>query len=247
MLSVIAMKYASKLRFLALALCAFASLAQRSSQLTTPMPLPPGSTLVIGFLGGYDRWNDEHRSVRRLVIKLREKPGVYSESISNSRRSLALKLIRQALDTNRNGKLDPEEIKNARVILFGQSWGGSTAIATARVLQALDVPVLLSVQIDSVGFHDDLIPSNVRAAVNFYQHDPFTTIHGRKQIRAADPAQTTILGNFASSYAFRSIDESNASKARQIFGGSHTKMELDPLVWNRVEQYIVDAIARRLP
>jgi hypothetical protein len=24
-------------------------------------------------------------------------------------------------------------------------------------------------------------------------------------------------------------------------------MELDPLVWNRVEQYIVDAIARRLP
>jgi len=130
---------------------------------------------------------------------------------------------------------------------LGQSWGGAAAIATARDLEALGVQVLLTVQVDSVGVRDDLIPSNVRSAVNFYQHDPFTTIHGRKKIRAADPVATKILGNFESTYTFRSIDESNASKARQVFGGSHTKMELDPLVWNRVEQYIVDAIARRLP
>lgn len=244
------MKHAFKLRKcapLVLALCTPFAGAQRYSQLETPTPLPSGSTLVVGFLGGYDRWNDEHRSIRQLVLRLRERPGVYAESISNHRRALALKLIRQALDTNRNGELDPQERSKARVILLGQSWGGAAAIATARDLEALGVQVLLTVQVDSVGVRDDLIPSNVRSAVNFYQHDPFTTIHGRKKIRAADPVATKILGNFESTYTFRSIDESNASKARQVFGGSHTKMELDPLVWNRVEQYIVDAIARRLP
>jgi len=221
--------------------------AQRLSQLKTPTPLPPGSTLVIGFLGGYDGWNDPHRSVRQLVVKLRERPGVYAESISNHHRALALKLIFEALDTNSNGRLDPDETAQPRVILFGQSWGGAAAIATAGDLRKLGIPVLLTVQIDSVGVRDDIVPSNVRSAVNFYQHDVFTTIHGRKKIRAADPAATRILGNFESSYTFRSVDESNASKARQVFGGSHTKMELDPVVWNRVEQYIVDAIARRLP
>ena len=221
--------------------------SQRLSQLTTPTPLAPGSTLVIGFLGGYDRWDDEHRSVRQLVLKLRQRPNVYAESISNHHRALALKLLRQALDTNHNNRLDPDEIANSRIILFGQSWGGAAAIALARDLQRMGIPVLLTVQIDSVGVHDDLIPSNVRAAANFYQHDPFTTIHGRSQIRAADPSRTMILGNFQSSYVFRSVDESNATKARQVFGGSHTKLELDPVVWSRVEQYISDAIARRLP
>jgi len=243
------MNQAFKLRVSVLclmALCTFAS-AQRFSQLTIPRPLPPGSTLVIGFLGGYDGWNDEHRSVRQLVLSLRERPGVYAESISNHHRALALKLIREALDANRNGQLDPDEIANARVILFGQSWGGAAAIETAIDLQKLGIPVLLTVQVDSVGVHDDVIPSNVRAAVNFYQHDPLTTIHGRKKIRAVEPLKTRILGNFQSSYIFRSVDESNASKARRVFGGSHTKMEQDPLVWNRVEQYIVEAISRRLP
>lgn len=219
--------------------------AQRASQLSTPRPLPPGSTLVIGFLGGYDRWDDSHRAVRQLVLTLRERPGVYADSISNHRRALALKLIREALDTNRDGKLDAQERANGRVILFGQSWGGAAAVATARDLEKLGIPVLLTAQVDSVGVHDDVIPANVRAAVNFYQHDPFTTIHGRARIRASDPSKTLILGNFESSYVFRSVDESNASKARQVFGGSHTKMEVDPVVWSRVEQYISDAIARR--
>ena len=233
--------------FCAMALCVFPSAAQVLSQLVTPTPLPAGSTLVVGFLGGYDRWDDEHRSVRRLVLDLRQRPGVFAESIANHRRKLALQLIRRAVDSNQNGRLDPEEIDNARIVLFGQSWGGAAAVTTARDLQRMGVPVLLTIQIDSVGLHDDIVPANVKAAVNFFQHDPFTTIHGRRRIRAADPSRTTILGNFDSSYTFRSLDESNASKARQVFGGSHTKMELDPVVWNRVKQYISDAIARRLP
>lgn len=226
------------------ALCCPMLCAQRLSDLATPTPIPLGATLVIGFLGGYERWNDEHRSIRQLTLKLRKKPGVYAESISNHNSPIALKLIHRALDTNRNGKLDPDERARARIILYGQSWGGAAAIATARDLEKLGIPVLLTVQVDSVGVHDQVIPANVMAAANFYQHDPLT-IQGRQDIRAADPARTRILGNFRESYIQRSIDETDASWARRTFGGSHAKMELDPAIWNQVEQYVVDAISRR--
>lgn len=240
----------SKLRIcvpLVMGLCIGPGYAQRLSQLSTLTPVPQGSAVVVGFLGGYERWNDEHRSVRRLVLKLRQTPGVYAESVSNHHRAVALAFILRALDTNGDRQLNAVEKSQARIILFGQSWGGAAAISTARDLQERGIPVLLTIQIDSVGGHDASIPSNVHAAVNFYQHDPFTAIHGRKGIRVADPARTVILGNFESSYARRSVDESNASLARRIFGGSHTKLELDPAVWNRVERYISDAIARRMP
>ena len=159
--------------------------AQRLSDFATPAPLPAGSTLVIGFPGGYDRWDDEHRSVRQLVLKLRGRPGVYAESIGNHHRKLALTLIRRA--------------RPARIILLGQSWGGAAVVDTARDLQRLGIPVLLTLQVDSVGRNDAAIPANVRNAVNFYQHDLFT-IQGRREIHAADPSKTQILGNFKFSY-----------------------------------------------
>ena len=216
--------------------------AQRYSDLTVPTPIPPGSTLVIGFLGGYERWNDEHRSVRRLVLKLRQRNGVFAESISNHNQRVALKLIRRALDTNGNGKLDAGEKARARIILFGQSWGGGATLDVAQKLDRLGVPVLLTVQVDSVGLRDGVVPANVKAAVNFYQHDPLT-IEGRSKIRAADSSKTAILGNFEESYIGRSVDKTNSSWARSTLGGSHAKMELDPEVWDRVEQYIDDAIS----
>ena len=224
--------------------CCQAACAQWLSDLATPTPVPPGSTLVIGFLGFYERWDDENRGVRKVVLSLRQQPGVYAESISNHRRSVALSLILRALDTDRNGRLDPGEKARARIILFGQSWGGGAAIATARALQKLGISVLLTVQVDSVGARDGTIPANVRAAVNFFQHDPFT-IQGRGEIHAADPQRTLILGNFRSSYLSRSIDESGSSWMRRTLGGGHIKMELDPAIWRSVQQYISDAIARR--
>jgi len=221
--------------------------AQRFADLDVPTPIPPGSTLVVGFLGGYERWNDEHRSVRKLVLKLRERPGIFAESISNHNQRIALKLIRRALDTNRDGNLDVEERMQARVILFGQSWGGGATLNIARELDRLGVPVLLTVQVDSVGVRDRIVPSNVRAAVNFYQHDPLT-IEGRSEIRAADSSRTAILGNFEKTYTDRPPDRStssNSSWARSTLGGSHARMELDPEVWDSVEHYINEAIAKR--
>jgi pimeloyl-ACP methyl ester carboxylesterase len=220
--------------------------AQRLSDFVVPTPIPPGSTLVVGFLGGYERWDDEHRSVRRLVLKLRARNGVFAESISNHRQRIALRLIRRTLDTNGDGKLDPAERAVARVILFGQSWGGAATLNIARQLDRLGVPVLLTIQVDSVGLRDQIVPANVRAAVNFYQRDPLT-IEGRSEIRAADSSRTAILGNFKQSYIWRPVDRaatSNSSWVRSTLGGSHARMELDPAIWNSVERFINEAISR---
>ena len=57
--------------------------------------------------------------------------------------------------------------------------------------------MILTVQVDSVAKpfqNDDLIPSNVLQAANFYQ--ACGLIRGRAKIIPADPTRTTILGNF---------------------------------------------------
>ena len=229
-------------RFFAAAVVLAVSLhAQRLKDFTTPTPMPAGSTLVVGFLGGFERWNDEDRSVRRVVLRLRERPGVFAESAGNHRRGAALKFIRRALDTDGDGELNRAECASARVVLFGQSLGGAAAVKTARALEKLGVPVLLTAQVDSVGTGDEVIPANVRAAVNFFQHD-LLSIQGEDEIRAADPQRTRILGNFQTSYYFRSFDRTRASWLRRTMGRSHVKMEQDEGLWRLIEQYIVDAI-----
>jgi pimeloyl-ACP methyl ester carboxylesterase len=239
---------AKRVRLAAAMMASFAALgaAQRLSDFTTPRPMPSGSVLVVGFLGGFERWDDDKRSVRKLALDLRSRGlgNWFAETAANRHRRAALKLITRALDTNGDGRLDAGECAAARIILYGQSLGGAAAVETARDLDRLGVPVLLTVQVDSVGLHDSVIPANVREAVNFYQHDLFTPIHGNTGISAADPSRTRILGNYELSYLFRRVDPAEASWARRKFGGSHTKMELDPALWNRVEHLIIEAGSR---
>ena len=216
-------------------------LGQSLTDFTVPLPLPTGSTLVIGFLGGWERWDDPHRGVRKLAIKLRGTPGVYAETVSNHRQSVALALIQAAFDGNHNGRLDPDERAGARIILYGQSLGGGAAVNLARKLQALGIPVLLTVQVDSVGRSDAMIPANVAAAANLFQHDG-PPIMGRTRIRAIDPSRTRILGNFQYRYWFESVDMSSATWARKHLGGAHARMEQDPRVWAEVGLLIRQSI-----
>ena len=224
------------------ALCVGLCRSQQLKDFTVPRPLPPGGILVVGFLGGFEHWNDEQRGVRKIANELGGLgiPNLYAETVSNHRRRTAMKMIRAALDTNRNGRIDPEEAASAKIVLYGQSWGGAAVVKTARDLNKHGVPVLLTVQVDSVGLKDGVIPPNVRAAANFYQHDLFT-IRGRSEIRAADPSRTRIIGNQQQTYYFRPMEPS-LSWARRTMGGSHAKMEQDPIVWMQVEALIVNAI-----
>jgi hypothetical protein len=92
----------------------------------TQTPTPGNSYLVIGFMGGVEAWDADKHTVRKLGLKLRslDLPNVYVETIENRRVTLALQLIQNALDRNRDGELDEEERASARVILYGHSLGG---------------------------------------------------------------------------------------------------------------------------
>ena len=47
------------------------------------------------------------------------------------------------------------------LVMYGQSFGGAAVVKLARQLQAMSLPVLLTIQIDSVGRDDSVIPQNV--------------------------------------------------------------------------------------
>jgi hypothetical protein len=222
---------------------------QHYSDFTTPVPLPGDHVLVIGFLGGRDDWDDDRRSLRRLALRLRAMrlQGVHVETVQNTRRDVALRLVREAFDRNRDGQLAPSEKAAARLIVFGQSFGGAAVVKFARQLHALGVPILLTVQIDSVGRGDGIIPPNVRRAANLYQHEGLV-IEGEAPIVAEDPQKTEILGNFLYVYKDKNIDLSHETWWRKIFRVPHLKMENDPEVWAHVERLILDEVHRlRLP
>ena len=224
-----------------LILMAPACAGQQFSDFTTPVPLPDNSALVIGFLGGFEHWDDSHRGVRKTALRLRSR-GLYAETVENHRRSLARRLIYKALDANRDGRLDAREKSRARIILYGQSLGGWAVVRLARELDKAGISVLLTVQVDSVGIADAVIPANVHAAANLFQRD-FWPLRGAPQIRAADPKRTRILGNFQYHYDSALVVSPDESVARMVLMGAHNKMELDPAVWEQVEGLIASAIA----
>ncbi len=183
-------------------------------EISTPAPMPRGSLLVIGFLGAWEDWDNEKRSVRKLALALRARqlPGVFVETAGNHDRRTVLKFIRRALDQNRDKKLDADEKRSVSVICYGQSFGGAACVKLARDLDKLGVAVRLTVQIDSVGRNDDWIPPNVSRALNLYQRDP-GPVWGENDIKAVDPSRTTILGNLRFFYFFRRVDMSDYPRA----------------------------------
>lgn len=216
---------------------------QRYSDFITPTPLPPDQYLVIGFLGGRQPWNNAKEGTRRLALKLRAMnlPGVHVETVENARRPLALELIRNAFDRNQDGRLDEAERQRVRLILYGQSFGGAAVVKLARELHALDIPVLLTVQIDSVGREDAEIPANVRRAANLHQQDGLI-VRGEKEIRAQDPTKTEILGNLRFRYQEKQVDMAGVAWHKRILRDAHAKMDRDSEVWAQVEELILAVI-----
>jgi len=210
-----------------------------------PVPLPPGSMVIVGFLGGWERWDDGRRSVRRLALRLRELglPGLHVQTAGNHDRKLVHNILLDSLDRDGDGRLSREEAESADFVFYGQSFGGAAAVYLARGLAPHGVPVRLTVQVDSVGRRDHLIPPNVARALNLYQRDP-GPIRGEPAIRAADPSRTTILGNLPFTYLFREVDMSSYPAIARRIGLSHWKMDNDPAVWAIVETAIRAEITR---
>jgi hypothetical protein len=209
-----------------------------------PIGLPPA--MVIGFVGGFVKHNASAHSTVQVVDHLRNEypAGVYVEAFENHRRQDAYREILRRLDLNKDGTLSTEEKRNARIIIFGHSWGASETVTLARKLEKDGIPVLLTIQVDSVskiGQNDSVIPANVGQAVNFYQPDGI--IHGRPQIRAADPARTEIVGNFRFDYKTNPISCEGYPWFDRVLVKAHTEIECDPKVWDQVESLIYSKLA----
>jgi hypothetical protein len=228
----------------AVLLCPSSS-AQQLKDFSTPTPLASGDTLIIGFLGGIEKWKDENRPVNELAVRLRDAgvAGVYVETAEHAHRGEVFKLLRAASARDSKGHCTPAGCRSLRIILYGHSMGGAATVKLARELKKIGLPVALTVQVDSVGSSDAVIPSNVARAANLYQRDSWM-LHGRTQIRAEDPKKTEILANLRYTYDGKWVDISQATIPEQVARTRHTQMEFDPEVWQRVESYILDELHR---
>ncbi len=200
---------------------------------------PP--VIVVGFVGGFVRHDNAVHSPVQLAARIREghPSGVQVEVYENRRREQAYQEILKLLDADHDGKLSEEEKRTAQIIIYGMSWGGSETVSLARELSDQKIPVLLTIQVDSVaklGENDAVIPANVAEAANFYQAEGL--LHGQTAIRSAEGASTRILGNFRIAYGEKTLKCENYPWYDRVFMKYHTEIECDPAVWKQVEVLI---------
>ena len=190
--------------------------------------------IVIGFMGGFARSNDQKHPEVQFAQYLREhyRYDVHAEVYGNHHGRRALQEVQRFLDGDRDGTLTSAEKENAKIILYGHSWGATETVVFARELGKRGIPVLLTVQVDSIakpGRDNSMIPANVAKAFNFYQSGG--PLHGRAEIFAADPAQTQIIGNLHMTYEGHSINCDNYPWFARTFNKPHHEIENDPRVW----------------
>jgi hypothetical protein len=204
------------------------------------------SSIVIGFVGGFVRHDNRHHGPVVFAEHLRTTApkDTYIQVFENRHRGAAYRTIIRLLDRNHDGVLSQEEKSLARIILYGQSWGASATVLLARELNRAGIPVLLTVQVDSVKklWRDDsVVPPNVAAAANFYQ--PHGIVRGRQQITAADPTRTQILGNYRFDYKKDPVQCDGYTWADRFFTRGHMQSECDPHLWSQVEDLVRQRLA----
>lgn len=203
--------------------------------------LPSPGVIVIGFVGGFVRRNDTVHQEVQLAAHLRNQypDRMQVKMFENRQGRQAHRAVLGMLDADRDGELSDREKRAARIVIYGHSWGASEGVTLARRLGQDGIPVLLTIQVDSVsklGQDDKVIPANVGQAVNFYQLNGL--LHGRREILAADGLRTQILGNFQVDYRTKRVSCDGFPWYAQTFMSPHIKIECDPSVWNQVESLI---------
>lgn len=201
------------------------------------------SYILVGFVGGFVRHTNAHHGPVKVAHSLEQGSAkdAYVEVFENRHRKTALKTIVHLLDANRDGVLSGQEKADARIMLFGQSWGASAVVLLARELDRIGVPVMLTVQVDSVPKfwqNDKLIPDNVAAAVNFYQ--PHGLVHGSREIKAVDNSKTRILGNYRFDYHQAPVRCEGYSWFDRYITPDHMQSECDPHIWTQVEDLMLE-------
>jgi len=193
--------------------------------------------IVIGFLGGFIKRNDvKHPEVLFAnYLRSRYAPIVRVAVFGNHEAESALKLIRVGMDADKNGAPGSTEKETVKIILYGHSWGASQVLEFARALEQQEIPVALTIQIDSVRKirqDDRTVPANVAKAINFYQRKGLTP--GRPLIIPEDAKRTRILGNFQMTYKDKDVRCGNYQWFSRTLNKPHHQIENDPHVWDQI-------------
>jgi hypothetical protein len=203
--------------------------------------------IVIGFMGGHIHAGNLAHGEARLARDLDQRypTDVNAMTFANRDAGEALRTVLWLLNTGKDGtgkdgRLSEAEKRAARIVIYGHSWGASEAVHFAKELDRRGIPVLLTIQVDSVeksGEDDGSIPPNVREAINFYQAEGL--LHGRSSIHAMDPKRTKILGSYESKYKSSPVSCAGYSWFARAFMRPHIEIENDGAVWDRIEALIV--------
>jgi hypothetical protein len=194
-----------------------------------------GKVIIVGFVGGFVSQDDAKHPEVQFASYLRDRyPLIQVVVFGNHHGRKALHEVARMIDSDGDGVLTPSEKRESTIIIYGHSWGAAEAVTFAHALGQIGIPVALTIQIDTIakpGSKGAIIPANVASAINFYQtRGP---LHGIPEIVAADPKQTTILGNILMTYEDRPIDCRNYSWYARVFNRPHHEIENDFRVWDR--------------
>jgi hypothetical protein len=203
--------------------------------------LPIRKVIVIGFVGGFVKHDDAKHAEVQFAAQLRHRypTAVDVKIFGNHSRQAALDHVLRLLNSTGGGMLTAADRAQAKIIIFGHSWGGTETVTLARELERKRIPVLLTIQIDSIskpGEENSVIPSNVEKAVNFYQSRGL--LHGRAEILAMDPLRTNIVGNFEMTYKDHPVNCDEFPWFARVFTKPHIEIENDPRVWAEVASLI---------
>jgi hypothetical protein len=230
-----------KVRILALVLASAIFAALGAAQVSVPKVRSSparsagGKVIIIGFVGGFVSQDDMKHPEVQFAAYLRDRyPLIEAEVFGNHHGRKALHEVVRMLDSDGDGVLTPDEKSESTIIIYGHSWGAAETVTFAQALGQMGIPVALTIQIDTIakpGSRGAIVPANVASAINFYQtRGP---LHGRPEIVAADPKQTTILGNILMTYEDRPINCANYTWYARVFNKPHHEIENDFRVWDR--------------
>jgi hypothetical protein len=179
--------------------------------------------IYLGFVGALEPPENKHSGVVQIRDTLRGKdfPDVCARSYSPYTWLEGRDWLLTHFPTHA-GALTSDELRVApKIILVGHSMGGWSAMSVARELRSRDIPVELTIQVDSVGLTDSTIPRNVKSGAIFHARDALTLLT-TKHLRCEDPVHTVLLANIT------------------VAGAGHQSITRDPRIRALVMQAIED-------
>ena len=154
--------------------------------------------VVVGYTGGLDTPGNPYSGIVEIRDRLRalNHPDLCVRTFSAYTWWHGYHWVRSKFGIAGSQVLSSEELAaGPKVIVYGHSFGGWATHSLSRRLQGNGIPVVLTVQIDTVGIKDTAVPTNVGEAAN-YHRKAFFPPYGQSEIYATDPGKTRILGNF---------------------------------------------------